>query len=287
MLTTTRMAILLSFFFAVSAQAASVWKVSKGKEFIYVGGTIHLLTEDDYPLPEEYTRAFESSDTVLFETDLAQLSTTAFQQKMLKMMYLKNDKTLADLLKKETVTSLENYLTSRGITLAHVQNIKPAFLLINLTVLELQLAGYAATLGVDHHFSDLAGKQRKQQRWLESPESQLAALDSLSQVDADTLVDYTLKELNQLTKFITNMKKAWRKGDLDTMEKLGLTDLESNYPDVYHALITKRNQNWLPQLEALFLNQNTEFVLVGALHLVGNDSVFSMLREKGYVIEKL
>ena len=50
-------------FFAFLANSAllsakgPVWKVSKGGQTVYLGGTIHLLSPSDYPLPEEFEEA--------------------------------------------------------------------------------------------------------------------------------------------------------------------------------------------------------------------------------------
>ena len=42
------LATLLSF----PALSASVWKVSDGENTMYLGGTLHILSPQDYPLPE-------------------------------------------------------------------------------------------------------------------------------------------------------------------------------------------------------------------------------------------
>ena len=39
---------------ALSCQAASVWQVSKGDNTIYLGGTLHILSPVDYPLPKHW-----------------------------------------------------------------------------------------------------------------------------------------------------------------------------------------------------------------------------------------
>ena len=35
----------------------SVWKVSKGSDYLYVAGTVHLLPESAFPLPAEFAAA--------------------------------------------------------------------------------------------------------------------------------------------------------------------------------------------------------------------------------------
>jgi len=50
-----------------------VWKVSDGNNELYIGGTIHVLSAADYPLPEVYDKAYRDSDSVVLETDLSRL----------------------------------------------------------------------------------------------------------------------------------------------------------------------------------------------------------------------
>ena len=49
----------------------------------------------------------------------------------------------------------------------------------------------------------------------------------------------------------------------------------------------RRNNAWIPQIEAMLNTNPTEAVLVGALHLVGNEGVLQQLRDRGYKVEQL
>lgn len=48
----------------------SLWRVSKGNNQIYIGGTVHLLGKSDYPLPDEFEQAFREIDLLVLEADL-------------------------------------------------------------------------------------------------------------------------------------------------------------------------------------------------------------------------
>jgi uncharacterized protein YbaP (TraB family) len=51
------------------ASAACVWKVTSGTNVLYLGGSIHALKSQDYPLPAAYNRAFDASDRLVCEVD--------------------------------------------------------------------------------------------------------------------------------------------------------------------------------------------------------------------------
>jgi hypothetical protein len=74
--------LLFTLSFTLNLQAASVWKVTNDQHSLYIGGTIHVLTPDDYPLAKEYDLAYQASDKVIFETDMQVVSSPEFGQKM-------------------------------------------------------------------------------------------------------------------------------------------------------------------------------------------------------------
>jgi uncharacterized protein YbaP (TraB family) len=47
---------------SLTTQAASVWKVTNGENVTYFGGTVHILKEENFPLPAEYDKAYAASD---------------------------------------------------------------------------------------------------------------------------------------------------------------------------------------------------------------------------------
>ena len=80
---------------------------------------------------------------------------------------------------------------------------------------------------------------------------------------------------------------AWLAGDMQGMADVGVTPFKADYPTIYENLLVTRNNNWLPKVIKMLNDQPTEFILVGALHLAGPDSVLAKLKAKGYKIEKL
>lgn len=68
------------------AHAASVYKVSGNGNTLYLGGTLHLLSANDYPLPVAYQTAYALSDIVTFETDMLAINSPHFAQKMVSQM---------------------------------------------------------------------------------------------------------------------------------------------------------------------------------------------------------
>ena len=62
----------------------SLWKVELNTYSTYIGGTCHVLRESDYPLPEEFEKAYKNSDIIIFETELDKLNSPEIQEMIIR-----------------------------------------------------------------------------------------------------------------------------------------------------------------------------------------------------------
>jgi uncharacterized protein YbaP (TraB family) len=100
-----------------------------------------------------------------------------------------------------------------------------------------------------------------------------------------SLLRGSLEFLDSLSWIVYTIVEAWARGDTDALEKLFLTEMKS-YPDLYTRLLVERNANWVASVETCLEQKTSCFVVVGAAHLVGPDSLVAMLQKKGYKVEQ-
>ncbi len=272
--------------FGFQTAAAPVWKVSKGKNYLYLGGTIHMLSKGDYPLPAAFENAYKDSGTVVFEVDLAQINSPQFIQKLLFENMYKGDDDLTQHLKPATLKKLEQFLKGRGMTLEPFKKMKAGFLTLMLTTVEMQRMGMDEA-GVDQYYNDKAVKDGKSIAQLESAEEQLRFITNMGFGNEDELILHSLEEMDSIDEVMAAMKSSWRKGALSDLEKMEMAEMKSEFPDLYRELLVDRNNNWMPQIKAMFDTVEIEFVLVGALHLAGEDGLLHKLEKAGYKIQKM
>ena len=266
--------------------AASVWKVTRGHDVIYIGGTIHLLSDSDYPLPEEFQRAYRASDKVIFETDIMGMQSPEFGQKMISSMTYADGRTFRDELSPEVSKAVEEHLLSRGIPPQSMLSYRPSFLNIAIALTELRLAGLTAE-GIDQFYANMATKEGKPVDWLEGLDEQLSFLANLGKGQEDELLLYTLNDIGTLDAWLDEFRVQWLAGDMDGVADSQITEMKRDFPAVYQDLLVSRNNNWIPHIKAMFNTPEVEFVLVGTLHLAGPESVLTILEKDGYTIEKL
>ena len=171
----------LTFFIFIYALPAysntPIWTVEKNGHQLIIGGTIHLLTPTDYPLPTAFQKAYEQSEQLVFESDIQKIQDPAFQLAMMNELIYTDGRNISSVLSKETYQALETYCASRGIPIAILMNFKPGMVAITLTMMELQRLGIMGT-GVDAFFSAKALQDNKQLGQFETAEQQLSFISS-------------------------------------------------------------------------------------------------------------
>ena len=267
-------------------QAASVWKVTSGSNTLYIGGTIHLLTPSDYPLPKAYDKAYHACDTVVFETNMETLSDPAFRKQMQTELSYSDGTTIEQVITPETYHALKVYLNARQVPVTAIQHLKPSALAISLSMIELRHLGFTSE-GVDQFYAQKAQQDQKDQSWLETPQDQVEMLSNINDQDSDEVINYTLEDIKDMPKTMNDLRKSWRNGDMESMADIELKDFKQDYPEVYQSLLVERNERWIPQIENMLKDDKVEFVMVGAMHLAGPDSLLAKLQASGYQVSKL
>ncbi len=271
---------------ACTTQAASVWKVSTDSHTLYIGGTLHLLSPQDYPLPTSYKTAYTNADKIVFETDIAALSTQEFSQLSMQKLTYQGDQTLKSALQPDTYSALEAHLSDRGIPIANMLKFKPALMGVTLSMIEFQRFGLTSQ-GVDNYYYTLAMGDGKSMGWFESPEEQLNFIAQMGEEDEDAFIRYSIEDVKKIPDVLDQLRSDWREGDIDALNKNYLMEFEKSYPDIYEKLLTQRNMDWIPDIEKMLTTPEVEFVLVGTLHLPGETGILDMLEAKGYKVTQL
>lgn len=253
---------------------------------MYLVGSVHLLTKDFYPLHPAFEQAFAASDLLVEEVDYAEMLTP--QLEMFTRAILPPGQSLDTVLSAPTLALVNARLKQPGLPLPAelLKQLKPWMLAITLLESEWSKAGFDADLGLDKHFYDRAMKMGKQVKGLETAAYQISRLDELPMPLQDKFLASTLTDIDKELGSISSLVSAWKNGEVETLEKLTLEDMQDE-PVIYERLLLERNRNWLPQIEALFARPTPTLIVVGAAHLIGPDGLLKMLQSRGYAIEQM
>ena len=247
---------------------------------------MHLLRPSDYPLPAEYEQAYQDSSHLVFETDISSMNDLSIQASMLQQLTYSDGRTLKTVLSEEAYTALSDYVASSGMPMMMLDSFKPGLLISTLQVIEFQKMGFTPQ-GVDAYFNTRAIGDGKTLGQLETVQEQIGFLAEMGEGNESEFILMSLEDIDETDEMMEAMIEAWRSGDNRSLSDLFVADMQSEAPELYESLLINRNLRWIPQIEEMLRDRDTEFVLVGAAHLVGNQGLLELLSAKGYQIRQL
>jgi len=269
-----------------AADHSFLWKATGRGGTVYLAGSVHMLSQNYYPLDAALESSFKDADLLVEEVDLGEMLAPESQLQILTRGMLPANQTLDSVISPSTYALITKTAGGLGAPMEALHRFKPWMLAIALEGLVLQQGGFDPNLGIDKHFYDLAQSAAKPVQGLETVEYQLSRFDEMTMPQQDRFLADTIKELDTEKTSVSKLADAWKAGDAATVEQIVLKDLKSD-PMMYQRLLVERNRNWLPKLEALFARTGHAFVVVGAAHLVGPDGLLQMLKAKGYAVEQM
>ncbi len=262
--------------------ARLLWEISAGKQHGWILGSIHVARPDFYPLPAAVENAFRESTTLAVEIDA---DDDTINQKMLSFVtYPKGDK-------------LENHLTPAtwaklnilvGGNAESLQQMKPVILSTVLAINSFTALGFSPEAGIDLHFIRRAKSEGKKLVELESAQFQAQLLGTVNDADGDAMLDQTIDSLNngEAAKQITQMAQAWKTGDLKSLTTL-LQEANEKDPaskKMMKILLDDRNPSMAKKIGQLIRTGKQPFVVVGAAHMTGPNSILLLLQKQGFKV---
>jgi hypothetical protein len=274
--------------FAVPADARdrhTLWTVEGEHNTVYLLGSIHVLRAGDEGLPAAAEDAYDDAEQLVMEIDLDDVAAgdpAALLGAMQRMALLPEGDSLREVLGAD-FDAINERARGAGLDLALLDRFAPWFVAVTLLQLELAKRGFSPELGVEQMLATRAVADGKPIQGLETAEQQFAVLAGLPMPMQKRFLVMTLEDAAGLDAEIDELMQAWREGDSDALARL-LSEEFDEFPELYKPLTEDRNRAWLGQLVELLDDRDDYLVVVGALHLVGRNSVVDLLRQRGYEV---
>jgi uncharacterized protein YbaP (TraB family) len=263
----------------------AVWRVSTSEDSeLWLLGSVHYLREQDHPLPDVIERLYARADALVMEIDLDDLDPASIQTQFMLAALLPASSPLSSVVDADVYRLAESTAGSLGLDIAALARVEPWLVALTLMDLGMTQLGYRSDQGLEQYLLERAQRDRKPIYGLETVTDQVRVFDGLTPAEQEALLEQTLSELDSAGREMDELLTAWRDGSLATLtDKLSASFKE--FPGLYETLVIDRNRNWLPELERLAAQPGRHLVVVGALHLVGENSVVDLLRERGVSVE--
>ncbi len=265
----------------------ALWRVGDNDTTVYLFGTVHVLPpalEWRTPLID---KALEESDAIYFETDL-EPDPAQFGPIVARLGMYPPSETLSDNLTPEQRASFQKAVADLDLPLFQLNAMKPWLAAVSISEALVTRAGYDVNSGVERKLAPTALAGGKEIRKFETVEEQLLVFADMPE---ETQIRFLMEGVGQIAEAsatLDAMVKAWAAGDVAELEKLLIEEDLGATPEVYDALLIKRNANWTKEIDALIKTEpGTFFVAVGGAHLIGKDSVIEMLEPFGHTVQRV
>jgi len=262
-----------------------LWAVQGKQNTVYLLGSIHVLRAGDAALSEVAERAYADAEQLVMEVDLDDPGETdpmAMLQVMQRNALLPEGQSLRSVLGSD-YESISRRTQQSGLDLALFDGFAPWMVATMLLQLELAKRGFSPEFGIEQVLARRAAGDDKPVQGLETTAQQLELLAGMPMPMQKRFLVMTLDDSAQIDEEIGELVGAWQAGDTDALAAL-LSDEFDEFPDLYRRLTVDRNRAWVGRLADLLDDRDDYLVVVGALHLVGENSVVDLLEQRGYEV---
>ncbi len=244
----------------------------------YLYGTIHIIPNDSFFLPDIVSEQLDQSDHLVTEIvlDAKSMMATAMQ------MLLTPPNSLKSLLTDEDYNYLDSFMRdSMPMSIPMYQMIKPIFLAQQVSTmycLREQPNSY------ELYFTNLFKEADKPISGLETVEEQIAFFNDIPLEEQANELMETVKDPKKYCSQFQDMFRLYRQRNLD--ELMLMVDEDPTLKDRTGSLLYQRNKNWIDPIISKIKEEKT-FIAVGAAHLPGEEGLIELLRKEGYSVKAL
>lgn len=264
-----------------------LWKAQGEAGTVYLLGAFHLLKAEDYPLHPRVEMAYAEADRLVFEIDPAEMTSPDLVATLQKLAKFDDGRTLRGVISPENAEKLKAFMGGSEAAMASSDAFKPWYIGMNLVVGRMAMFGLDPKLGLDQHFMQRAVADGKPSGGLETALEQMTALDGAPLAEQEQMLAEAFAPAAEMRQRIFAMHDLWRSGDDAGLVALIHRDMAEKTPQMYLRLNRDRNLRWLPQVETMLQRRQTVLVIVGAMHLIGEEGLVHLLRERGVRVERV
>ena len=268
------------------ADDGPVWVLHGKHNTVYLAGSVHLLKPTDAALPPALLQAYAAAEQLVMELDLDDLDPAAAATFTQQNAIYPDGSGLRQAVGEEIWGRAKAASDRLGVPLEALDRLEPWAVALLLSVTELTQRGLDPSFGVEEQLKQKAQRDHKPITGLETIEFQLGLFDGLSQSEQARFLDLSIRDAETTASAMDALTLAWRAGNSADLQRVLLSEYAA-FPELYEALVYRRNRAWLPRVRALLEQRDDVLVVVGAMHLVGERGVVALLRQDGLAPQSL
>jgi uncharacterized protein len=275
---------------APPAPRPAIWVIEDADTRIYLFGTVHVFPASLRWRSAALDRVIAEADELVMETPEA-VSDDIDENRLTAPMRLGKSLPILQRVSPRARGPLQAALNATGVPLSTYDQMTTwgvAFLLSGAQMRQPDAQSGAsgsateAFTGAEDVLGTLFRKARKPISGVETIEDQIHVFASLPLDGQRRFLESVVLGDDDGTP-AEAPDESWVAGDVDGIA----AEMNTMPPDLYQAVLTRRNRNWTEWLARRLERPGTVLFAVGAGHLAGPDSVQRMLAERGIVARRI
>jgi uncharacterized protein YbaP (TraB family) len=242
----------------------------------FLADSIHALPESCASIAPALWEVQKNATHVFFETDLDRPPSVP------SAALLGESTPLSSLVPGATFEATRSCWERAGIQLS-LETLKPWFAGVVLANSLGTSLGFEPKFGVDRQIWQATSQEKR--FVLEGIEAFTVFDDAPNQEQAAYLKMIALTPEVVIGR-LRRLCSYWQSSDVKGFEN-ELLVAKQQFPIMFSGLIDVRNATWLPAIIDLLERQTPSLVLVGALHLVGESGIPTLLSQRGYAVKSV
>jgi uncharacterized protein YbaP (TraB family) len=260
------------------------WRISKNGHSSYLYGTIHAAKlEWMFPGPT-VLEALRSSDTLALELDVLNRD---IQRRLAAAIVARRSEPLPP----ELTRRIDRQMAAACVDAAAWSKFAPEFQVASLSVLAARGDGFDPAYAIDLVLAALGHNLKKSVVSLETPESQMQALQMPTQAETIEFVSSGLDDLEsgRARPLLDHLARIWTDSDYAELSRYAqwcdCLRTDSDRASM-KRLLDDRNPLLASAIDSLHSNGRHVFAAVGSLHMIGPSGLPALLRQRGYKVEQ-
>ena len=258
-----------------------LWTIKGEKNHVYLLGSVHLLPHGARRLPEVVNAAYLTSDLVVFESDLFLTGSVEFEADELAQARYTAGDTIYDEMPADLMEMVALKVKELDLPMAILQRYRPWFFAQTLATAQFSRDGFPLDNGVDARLYRRALEDVKLTSGLTPPQHHLATFAEMSHEQNESFLRSALADLSDTRAQISRILDIYRNADLVLLDTLA-KEMELASPSLYQRLVVDRNEEWMSKFSEYRKQPNNILVVVGAMHLVGNQGLIKRFEREGW-----
>lgn len=285
-------------YITVDTPTPALWKATDpetGNE-LYLMGTIHVVSEDKYSLPDYIMDVYDNCDGVAVEVDPNKLSDMSVLQEFLTYLVYTDGTTIKDHISEESYEIGKECFEEMGMYNELLDVYTAGFWLSQIESAAMLELKNLSSEGVDAKLAAMAADDGKEVIDIENLEIQASAMNAYPDAYADFCFKSIKEELDDpsvIAESLGGLYDLWASGKVDEMLEIDEEadeipeELLDDYNEYMDTMLFNRNVGMAERAAEFLENGDNYFFMVGSLHFAGDKGVDDLLADMGYTVERV